>query len=176
MRALWPSRRQFREDLGHVINAIKNGLHEKVAWNYFATDEKIYYDDGTCDEFFENIMSLSQWGIDKAAVRALSLLYTLKAKKTAQKGQTVGKEAVCPFIHLAWRKRDKKGICFASRRCTGPWWISHGMKSSIDWPVWRKRHKKTLPFADTNSIIVVTQNRMKEEESGENLWHWRKSR
>lgn len=38
----------------------ENGLHEKVAWNYFATDEKIYYDDGTCDEFFENIMSLSQ--------------------------------------------------------------------------------------------------------------------
>lgn len=38
----------------------ENGLHEKVAWNYFATDEKTYYDDGTCDEFFENLMSLSQ--------------------------------------------------------------------------------------------------------------------
>lgn len=31
-----------------------------VAWSYFATDEKVYFDDGSCDEVFENIKSLSQ--------------------------------------------------------------------------------------------------------------------
>lgn len=43
----------------------ENGLHETVAWSYFATDEKVYYDDGSCDEVFEKITSLSQLDIDK---------------------------------------------------------------------------------------------------------------
>lgn len=37
----------------------ESGLHEKVLWNYFATDEKTYYDDGSCDSVFEIITSLS---------------------------------------------------------------------------------------------------------------------
>lgn len=31
----------------------ENGLHEKVLWNYFATDEKVYYNDGSYDGVFE---------------------------------------------------------------------------------------------------------------------------
>jgi len=37
----------------------ENGLHEKVLWSYFATDEKTYYDDGSCDSVFEIIASLA---------------------------------------------------------------------------------------------------------------------
>lgn len=39
----------------------EDGFHEQVNWNFFGTDEKTYYDDGSCDEVFENIMSLGQY-------------------------------------------------------------------------------------------------------------------
>lgn len=38
----------------------ENGLHEKVNWNFFGTDEKTYYDDGSCDEVFQKLASLVQ--------------------------------------------------------------------------------------------------------------------
>lgn len=31
----------------------ENGLHEKVMWSFFGTDEKTYYDDGTCKAVFD---------------------------------------------------------------------------------------------------------------------------
>lgn len=34
----------------------ENGLHEKINWNYFGTDEKTYYDDGSCDDVFEKFL------------------------------------------------------------------------------------------------------------------------
>lgn len=38
----------------------ENGLHETVAWSYFATDEKVYFDDGSCDEIFDKLKALVQ--------------------------------------------------------------------------------------------------------------------
>ena len=38
----------------------ESGLHETVSWSYFATDEKTYYNDGSCDEVFEQLTSLVQ--------------------------------------------------------------------------------------------------------------------
>lgn len=38
----------------------ENGLHETVRRHFFCTDEKVYYDDGSCDEVFEKIKALSQ--------------------------------------------------------------------------------------------------------------------
>lgn len=31
----------------------ENGLHEEVKWSFFGTDERTYYDDGTCKEVFD---------------------------------------------------------------------------------------------------------------------------
>lgn len=39
-------------------NIGSNGLHEEAICHYFSTDEKIYYDDGTCDEVFEKLEKL----------------------------------------------------------------------------------------------------------------------
>lgn len=38
----------------------KNGFHDIIEWSYFGTDEKIYYDDGTCKEVFENLKTFVQ--------------------------------------------------------------------------------------------------------------------
>lgn len=37
-----------------------NGLHERVITHFFGTDEKTYFDDGSCDEVFEKITSLAE--------------------------------------------------------------------------------------------------------------------
>lgn len=31
----------------------ENGLHEEVKWSFFGTDERTYYNDGTCKEVFD---------------------------------------------------------------------------------------------------------------------------
>lgn len=36
----------------------KNGFHNEIKWSFFGTDEKVYYDDHSCDTVFEIMKSL----------------------------------------------------------------------------------------------------------------------
>lgn len=44
----------FSENIG------ENGLHESVYTHFFGVDHKTYFDDGSCDDVFERITSLSK--------------------------------------------------------------------------------------------------------------------